>query len=174
MVSTPTLYITATATIAPSVTAAQTIASLPSTPAQTNDPDRCQPSALQISSGANESAAHITIGITLRNTSQTACILSGLPQVALVDSNGNPLEIAYAYAANARPNAILVRPGETVVVSLQWANWCKPFPAGGIKIRLGLAGGETIEIESALPSAGACASSDQASTVTVSAFGYTP
>jgi hypothetical protein len=100
-------------------------------------------------------------GVPITNISPSICYLQGPPDVKLLNNAGQVLDIEYyshcflcndaapletavpALTQTAVVQKVLygkigIGPNEQVSVTLIWDNWCKPFPEGGIKIRLTL------------------------------------
>jgi hypothetical protein len=84
------------------------------------------------------------LGVLITNMGESPCYLQGPPNIDLVDSEGQVLDIDYSlgcFLCKGEENQLLsaragIAPRKHVTVRLFWDNWCQPFPKGGIWVRL--------------------------------------
>lgn len=128
----------------------------------------CTPTDLSAETRSEGATGSIAISLSISNRSGAACALQGPPAVTLIDSSDQPLNLEIVSlcflcgpsADGAAPEATLTAlaptqtavardlmdgrtallPGRQVSVFLMWANWCLPFPGGGVRARLTLPG----------------------------------
>jgi hypothetical protein len=136
----------------------------------------------------------MAISLHLTNTSANTCVLQGPPDVQLVDSSGQPLNIQVqnfcfqcnpttgtlntpeAPTATAEAQAALhlrlaLQPGQSAIVFMLWNNWCEPFPEGGVNVQLSLPGSlGQVTAPSNARTGGRCDAKDQPSTLLVSEY----
>ena len=110
------------------------------------------------------------------NTGTRACVLSGIPSVTLVTSGGSALAITTVPPVSQASSAVLLKPGTTAGLNIDWANWCGA-PPGPLDV-------EITPAESTTSVSGpfngppsydlvpACRDATQPSTLTVSATFY--
>jgi hypothetical protein len=120
----------------------------PDTPTWTTSPrsggpatDRCDPSALRGSvQGSDGAAGTIWVTIQLRNASTRTCTVTGVPQVRLLDTQGQPV------AAPSRPEGpagslVALRPGRAASFEFHYPNACDTAVAGS-RVQVRLSGGQ--------------------------------
>jgi hypothetical protein len=120
----------------------------------------CQASDLEISAITGGYPTYLEFYVRIANISHSTCYLQGPADIKLVDRNGDVLELEYSSVCfgcridrtlpsptrTAMANEMLygkigIAPNERVGVSADWSEWCKPFPEGGIFVRLVLPDG---------------------------------
>lgn len=124
----------------------------------------CEASALQISARTEGFPTYLALFVEISNNSRSTCYLQGPPAIILVDHAGKPLDVEYYSVCydckkfipllTTRPRAtqtavlqellygkIGVGSNEHIGVEMDWENWCKPFPEGGVYVRLTLPDG---------------------------------
>jgi hypothetical protein len=144
-------------------TAAPTNTPLAATPTFPASAASCHASDLAVSDRTGAATGTIVIQVSIANVSQLVCYLQGPPAIQLVDLAGQPLDVAYSTACfqcgnvdslgTAMPPATQTAEaqsrlevklglglGERLTTMELWNNWCKPFPVGGVKVRLALPG----------------------------------
>jgi hypothetical protein len=138
----------------------------------------CQPADLQTSSNSNASADGVVLGLTLTNQTKNPCALANPPQVTLLDDSRQPLELQTLGMAPVQtppaPLEIQLAPGESVIVSLIWRNYCQPLPERSLTIHLRLS--ETLKVESLtkLLAEPRCAAETEPSTLAIAPYSYPP
>jgi hypothetical protein len=124
----------------------------PDTPTWTTSPrrdgpatDRCDPSALQGSvQGGDGAAGTIWVTIRLRNASTRTCTVTGIPQVRLLDIQGQPV------TTRSRPEGpagslVALRPGRAASFEFHYPNACDTAAAGSrVQVRLSAGQGSVI------------------------------
>jgi hypothetical protein len=66
--------------------------------------------------------------VVLTNTGTRACVLSGIPSVTLVTTKGTALAITTVPPVSQTSSAVLVKPGTTAGLDVEWSNWCGASP----------------------------------------------
>jgi hypothetical protein len=130
--------------------------------------DTANLSASAVSEGATDA---MTFTILITNQGQTTCKLQGMPQVQIVDQQGEPLvlqAIPFCFECNlpakstatpapvgqtsspaiatATAQAVFRKPiflaaGKSARLFLIWRNWCPPFPSDGVNLLMSLPAG---------------------------------
>ncbi len=112
----------------------------------------CTLNQLSAAAQSNGATGSIILGARLTNTSSSPCFLPVWPQAALVDGQGDPLDVQYNFstmangpsgagsaAAPGNPQEqVGLVPGWSAVLSMIWSNWCGGSVPGGVFIRLTL------------------------------------
>jgi hypothetical protein len=143
----------------------------------------CKASVLDVRAGVQGATGTIVYAIALRNSGTAACSLLGRPTVNLTGKNAEMVgwqtkPLAWNQPAVLRNRLRALRPNETALLTLLWANWCGPSsqPASGpgpapdaIVITLPHEGG-TISVPIAL--APRCDEPSAPSTLRVSSFAF--
>jgi Domain of unknown function (DUF4232) len=131
----------------------------------------CDTANLSASAVSEGATGAMTFTILIANQGQTACKLQGMPQVQIVDQQGEPLvlqAIPFCFecsltaqsaatpapggqtsapdAATATAQAVFQRPvilgvGKSARLFLIWRNWCPPFPSDGVNLLMSLPAG---------------------------------
>ena len=134
------------------LTAAPTTTPTPTFPV---DALPCHAPDLQISARTDGYPTYLQFVAIITNVSQSTCYLEGPPDIKLLDGKGKILDLEYqpyCIGCNRQVPAptqtaivqerlfgrIGIGPQEQVGVFLEWVNWCKPFPEGGVMLRLTL------------------------------------
>lgn len=140
-------------------TAQPTVTSPPPSPTFPAGAAPCRASDLAIHDNTQGATGTIVIQVQITNAGRTVCYLQGPADIKLADTAGQPVDLVYSTACflcdnvdalgTALPAATHIAavqgslnakfglgPGEGLWAILQWNNWCKPFPAGGVKVWL--------------------------------------
>ncbi len=137
----------------------------------------CNASDLQTSSNSNGATGAIILGVTLVNTSKSACVLVGPPQVTLTGS-GQTLDAqiiqAQADQTPHAPAALTVSPGESAIVILIWRNYCGETLTVGPIIHLSLTTDQALDIQTGVEAVPRCDVQDEPSTLTVNPYSFPP
>ena len=129
-------------TVAVSTTAPTTTTTTPG-PATTAGPDPCTSAALSIEAGEGRSAlGHGLYVYELRNTSATACRLSGYPAVVVVDAQGRVLAEAQRGPGHLLPDRppapVVVARGASAYVGLESPTVCsegaRPTASAAVRV----------------------------------------
>lgn len=146
---------------------------------------QCQTSDLKTSSNFAETGGAIVLGVTLTNVSKNPCELTNPPQASVVelplrvvDASGKDLDLQILAIPAAQtppaPALIQLAPGESVIVSLVWRNYCQALPAEGLGLRLQLAPAQVLEVELDVVAAPRCDSKSEPSTLSVAPYSFPP
>jgi hypothetical protein len=133
---------------------------------------------LKTSSNSIDTGEALLLGLTLTNQTKNPCALTNPPQLGLQTGNGQPLEIQAAAMTPVQtppaPVEVILAPGESVIVSLTWQNYCQPLPKNGLTLQLTLS--EQTELKTAIQiGAGPrCDAKDKPSTLTITPYSYPP
>lgn len=99
----------------------------------------CAPADLAAQAGAWGAAAGSRgTTVTVTNTSSVTCVLSGAPGARLSTASGTLATVA---GQPGNGPALQLAPGDSVITSLVWSNWCDALPANPIAATLILPGG---------------------------------
>jgi len=175
-------YVVGTA-MAETMTAMPTSSPLPTVPPGS---PFCSPADLKTSFQTNAATQSILLGVGLTNIHGKPCFLQAWPQLALTDSQGQPLDVDYNYydtgagdavsaateqAREALTAKVGIWPGWTAWLNLIWMNWCgEPIP-GGVIIRLRLREDTgSIDIPTGMQTGGNCNAPGYRSTIGISKF----
>jgi hypothetical protein len=120
----------------------------------------------------------VGLGILLKNTGKTPCLLGSLPQVVLSTRDGRPLDVDYnmqeapapstPQARQAPMETIGLLPGQAANLIIRWGNWCGPAIANGVVIHLTLASiTGRLDIPTTIESGGRCDGSSDRLVVSV-------
>ena len=106
----------------------------------------CESAMLRIRAGreGEQDGAHGDIEFT--SVGSHPCVLRGVPQVAIVQADGMPLQVRLVRAPDLSLNPVVLQPGALDAADLVvfWANWCGR-PPGPLSVRVTLpAGGGVI------------------------------
>lgn len=138
----------------------------------------CQPADLKTSSNFNDAGGEIVLGVTLTNQSKNPCALSNPPQPSLIDANSQPLDVQIsALPSDQTPPAaafMQLAPGESVIMTLVWRNFCQTLPGDSLIIRLNLADEKNLEIFINLLKVPNCEVKTDPSTALVATYSYPP
>jgi hypothetical protein len=138
----------------------------------------CQPADLQTSSNSSDTGESLLLGLTLTNQTKNPCALTNPPLVTLLDSQNQPLKVETTTLALVQtppaPVEMLLAPGESLIISLDWRNACQPLPKPSLTIRLLLAETSPLEISTPLDAGLHCADKTAPSTLTVTPYSYPP
>jgi hypothetical protein len=108
----------------------------------------CAASDLGLTATRQGESGSVNIEIDFTNTSQTACVLPALPiAIALLGSNGIPLEVATIPPPTMPPSAAIVRPGvgpDSALIAY-WSSWCLPAP-GPLTVVVTLTVSESVRV----------------------------
>jgi hypothetical protein len=164
--------------IAGTMTALPSETPLPTLPA---DAPYCQPGGLRASYGSNAATQTILLSLGLANSGSQPCFLDAWPQEALLDRQGQPLDVDYGYfdmglgsagvAATQRAREYATArvglwPGWIVWANLIWQNWCAASIPGGVIIQLTFSHAPgTIQVPTDVQSGGTCNAPGQRSYV---------
>ena len=138
----------------------------------------CKTSELQISSNSNATDGSVILGVTLTNKSQGLCTLSNPPIVNLVDTNQKAIDVKniLTLPAQAQPAPAFVQlaPGESVIASLIWDNYCQN-PAIKIEnLLLTIGKDQTLKIEMNILTIPRCDAKKEPSTFKVGPYSVPP
>jgi hypothetical protein len=100
---------------------------------------------LQISAGREGEMQGAHGDIEFTNVGSGPCILSGLPQVAIVQADGTSLPVQLVLAPDLSLSPVVLPSGRLDAADLVvfWANWCGP-PPGPLSVRVTLATGGVV------------------------------
>jgi Protein of unknown function (DUF4232) len=152
---------------------------LASTPPPEPSPEKeglCRIADLQASSSSSDAGGSLVIGVTLFNISKSPCTLRGYPQMMLT-ANGKALNIQTVQARVGQESSVptlKIAPGESAIAIAVWENYCASAPTGDLGIRLTLATGEGLDLQSDIQSPPGCDASNQPSTLSVNPYSYPP
>ncbi len=138
----------------------------------------CQPADLQTSSNSIETGEALLIGLTLTNQTKNPCALTNPPQVALLAGANQPLQTQLtAMSASQTPPApaeLQLAPGESVIISLVWNNYCQPLPNDHLSIRLALSATQNLDVATRILAAPRCDAKNAPSLLKVAPYSYPP
>ncbi len=134
---------------------------------------QCIAADLQVSSSSSQDdAGAISLGITLINQSGHACSVQPPAQVSLVSGN-QPLDVQLAQAqTDALP--LKIATGESIILLLNWRNYCGEKLQNTLGLRLNLSATETLTMTPHLPALPRCEDAKKPSMLTVSPYSYPP
>jgi hypothetical protein len=136
----------------------------------------CFPEDLSTSSNHSRENGTIVLGVTLTNKSNAICTLANPPVVNLLEASQIPIDVhPQELTAGEVPPALVALPtGESVILSLIWQNYCLTPLTGALTLRLGLAGGKSLDVKMDLPKAPACPPGQQNAALLVAPYSYPP
>lgn len=110
-------------------------------PPETTTTSKCSASQLSVHGGrqGGGGAGGANGSIVLTNTSDRACILSGMPSVRLLTANGNALAITTRPPEGGASRAVVVTPSASALLIVDWSNWCGALP-GPLDVEIALSG----------------------------------
>lgn len=118
------------------------------------------------------------LGLTLTNQTKNPCALANPPQVTLLDASRQPLELQTLDMAPVQmlpaPLEMQLAPGESVIISLIWRNYCQPFLADSLVIRLALSDQFKLDTSTKISTGPNCDAKNESSTLTVAPYSYPP
>jgi hypothetical protein len=119
---------------------------------------RCAASALRGSvQGSDGAAGHIWYTIQLRNASVRTCTLKGIPQVRLLDAQGQPVT-APSQPGGPAGSLVVLRPGQAARFSFSEPNACDSFVTGSrLRVTLPASQGSLVVPLGAATRFGTCA-----------------
>lgn len=162
------------------------------------DAPPCNASDLQISGFTEGFPTYIQFDVLITNMGKSVCFLQGPPDIKLVTGDGTMLGIEYSFHCIACnlfvPNLhslplptqtetaqgllyskIGIGPNEHVGVFMDWENWCRPFPEGGVELKLSLSDGlGVVEGPTNAYVGGPCRFSNESSQIWVSQYSPAP
>ena len=131
--------------------AAETMIAMPTespTPAIPTDSKFCAPTDLKTSYSSNGGTGNVFLGAVFTNTSNVPCYMQTLPQVLLVDGQGNSLDVDYYYqdlsvsdVASAAKEKVGLWPGWQAWFTLIWFDyrtWCGAPVNGNLVMQITL------------------------------------
>ncbi len=134
--------------------------------------DLCLAADLQVSSNAQDDDGVISLSITLINQSGHVCNVQPPAQVRLLNGD-QPLDVQIVQMqTDALPLKIAM--GESIVLLLNWRNYCGEKLQNPLGLRLDLSAGETLTITPNLSALPRCEDDKKPSTLTVSSYSYPP
>ena len=131
----------------------------------------CTAADLQTSSSAHNETGIVTIGVTLINQSENTCNLQSPPQVSL--RAVPPLDLQLIQTKADAPT-LSISPGESVILTLSWRNYCGPALKNDLKLHLALEGSEPLNIQTKLLVFPRCEDGKAPSTLTINPYSYPP
>ncbi|MCX6082974.1 MAG: DUF4232 domain-containing protein [Chloroflexi bacterium] len=138
----------------------------------------CQPSDLQTSSNSNNADGAIILGVTLTNKTKNICTLANPPLASLLDEQKKLIDLKDIYQSQIQtppaPALVALEPGESVIGTLIWSNYCQLPPAKSQILRLELGKGRTLDIEITTLATPVCADKNRASTINVGPYSIPP
>jgi hypothetical protein len=91
--------------------------------------------------GGGLTGGGIVIIPSITNTARDSFFLRGIPSVRLMGPNGKALNLAQIPAGTDVSDLVLLTPGATTSVAMEWGDWCGPTP-------------DVISVQVTLPSGG--------------------
>ena len=132
----------------------------------------CIAADLQVSSNAREDDGAVSLGITLINQSGHTCNVQPPAQVSLLNGD-QPLDVQIVQTqTDALP--LKIATGESIVLLLNWRNYCGEKLQNTLGLRLNLSASETLTMTPDLPALPHCYDAKKPSTLTVSPYSYPP
>ena len=138
-------------------------------------PEAAQPCAaadLETSSSAHADAGLVTLGMTLINRSQHTCTLQSPPQPGLSDA-GQTLDVQLIQLKADAPT-LSISTGESLILIVEWRNYCGEALKDNPEIHLSLTGGESLTIQTSLTAFPRCENKTAPSTLTINPYSYPP
>ena len=111
-------------------------------------------------------------GVVLTNRGSGQCVLRGRPAVELRPTYGQRQRLVEGTepAPSPRVRTVLLGPGQSAVVGLSWANWCRKKIPSILRIRLRVDG----EIDLRNPGAPQCLAPGRPAVIGVEPFAHVP
>jgi Protein of unknown function (DUF4232) len=138
----------------------------------------CQPADLDISPNSENSNGELVMGVSLTNNTKQICALSNPPHIRLLDGNKNPIDLHALDASGAQtppvPAFMQIAPGENVIVTVIWQNYCQPTSIKSVFLSLALANDQSMDIGVNTGAVPDCTSANEASTLLVEPYSSPP
>ena len=138
----------------------------------------CKSTDLQTSSNSNPADGAIILGVTLTNSSKNLCTLSNPPIASLVDEGNKTIEIknVVTLPAQAKPASALIQlgPGDSVIGTLIWRNYCQNPDIKIRKLLLNLGKDQILTIEMKIQTIPRCDAKNEPSTINVGPYSVPP
>lgn len=120
-----------------------------------------------------DSMGNLNFQITLTNKSRSACALSWIPMLFIIDENGKYLNMAYSKSFIDHPQTddysgdeIGIGPDEQIMTNILWSNWFQYSSVPGIRLRISISDEEkVIELPIHLPSCPSCSPQEEEESV---------
>lgn len=133
---------------------------------------KCLAADLQASSSAHEDSGAMNLGITLINQSGHACSVQPPAQLSLWNRD-QPMDVQPVQTqTDASP--LKIATGESLVLLLNWRNYCGEELENPPGLRLNLSAAETLTITPDLPALPRCEDAKKPSSLTISPYSYPP
>ena len=136
----------------------------------------CSPADLNTSANHSGEDGTIVLGVTLINKSKSYCALANPPAVSLLEAEKVPIDLhpQELTAEQIPPALVTLPPGESVILSLVWQNYCLTKLEGGLTLRLALAKDQNLDVKMDIPPAPKCASGQVSAALLVAPYSYPP